>query len=241
MNDLALARYLKTCCRRLNQQQTALIEQFSLRTCGDIEVQQALGMMNVDLPGRGRAIATITPIARYRPIHQSWSWAWAASEPFPMQGHGAIALQSLAQKTGLDLFNSAEFQLPLEQVSLLLAMACSRLKASGYYRWVEGEEFVFLAVNHMALATAPLESSRTGDRLKLTPLNSSSQGGQTQLSQLVRPSPSLLGHATPTWPNQRSVEGLFIHTLIHSLCQGDLADLAQTLVGLKSLTGNSTA
>ena len=234
MNDQALACYLQTCCRRLNQQQATLINDFALRTCGAIEVQPALGAMNVDLPGRGRAIANITPIARYRPSHQEWTWAWAESPPLQLRRNGASGLQSLAKKTGLGLFAAAQFKLPLEQTSLLLAMACSGLKASGYYRSLAGEEFVFLAINQMALATAPLEYSRNGDRLRLSQLNGSSHRVQTQVSQLVRPSPSLLGETAPTpdWPSQRFIEGLFVHTL----CQGYLSDVERTLWDLKSLT-----
>lgn len=233
MNNSALARYLKTCCRRLNQQQTALIDDFGLRSCGAIEVQPHLGSMNIDLPGRGRAIANITPIARYRPSHQVWTWAWAESDPFPLHRHGATALQSLAKKTGLGLFDATQVKLPLAQTSLLLAMACSRLKAAGCYRCLEGEEFVFLAINHMALATAPLEYSSNGDRLQLAQLDSPSDRSQTQVSQLVRPSPSLLGETAPTpnWPSERFVEGLFVHTL----CQGYLSNVERSLVDLKSL------
>lgn len=244
MTEPALARYLQTCCRRLNQQQQALIDDFSLRTCAAIEVQQSLGGMTLDLPGRGRAIATVTPLARYRPSHQIWSWAWAASEPFPMASHGAIALKSLASKTGLELFETAEFQLPLEPVSLLLAMACSRLKASGYYRWPDGEEFVFLAINHLALATAPLAYDRNGDRLQLVQLNSPQPESQTQVSQLLHPLPSLWGDANSAmpleageaiaWPHQRCVEGLFVHTLY----PGHLSDLERSLTTLKCLRGN---
>lgn len=241
MNDQALARYLKTCCRRLNQQQTALINDFGLRTCGAINVQQELGSLNLDLPGRGRAIATITPIARYSPSSQAWCWTWAESEPFPLHGRSVTALQlrSLAQKTGLELFAQARLKLSCEQTSLLLAMACSSLKASGYYRWRWGDEFIFLAVNHMALATAPLKYSSNGDRLKLTQLNGADKQGLTQVSQLVQPSPSLLGHSptTPTWPSQQFIEGLFVHTL----CQNPLSELTDTLMSLKSLHGEGFA
>lgn len=233
MNDQALIRYLATCCRRLNQQQTALINDFALRTCADLEVQPGAGLLNVDLPGRGRAIANIIPIARYRPSGRTWSWAWAASEPYPLHHHGAAALQSLATKTGLELFAAPQLELSLEPTSLLLAMACSRLKASGYYRWRLGDEFIFLAINHMALATAPLEYSNQGDRLQLAQLQQRSDRSRAQVSQLVRPSPSLLGQFTPapSWPHQRSVEGLFAHML----CQVCLTDGEQALAELKAL------
>lgn len=233
MNDLTLASYIKTCCRRLNQQQTALINDFSLRTCGGLAVQPALGSMHIDVPGRGRAIATITPIARYCPNSQYWRWDWSTSESYQLHRHGAAALQSLAKTTGLDLFAVEQLKLPLEQTALLLAMACSRLKAAGYYCWRSGDEFVFLAINHMALATAPLEYSGDGDRLKLAQLDGSRKQSQAQVSQLLRPCSSLLGHCTPApvWPRQRCVEGLFVH----SFCQGSLLDLKLTLVGLKSL------
>jgi len=237
MQDPVLTRYLRTCCRRLHQQQAALVDGFSLRTCLDIEIQPASGVMSLDVPGRGRAIATVAPIARYSPASRVWRWSWSPYEPFPLQGHGAIALQSLADKTGLALFAAEQSELSLTQALLVLAVACSQLKAGGYYRWLDGETFVFLAVKHMAFATAQLEYSRDGDRLGLSSVHQQldnrrlAMEPQTQVSQLVRPSPSLLGKpsSVPAWPAQRNLEGLFAHLL----CQPQSLDFEDKAIGLR--------
>jgi len=239
MQDSVLTRYLRTCCRRLHQQQAALVDSFSLRTCRDIEIQPELGVMSLDVPGRGRAIAMVAPVARYCPASRVWRWCWSSYDPFPLQGHGAIVLQNLTDKAGLALFGVEQSELSLTQALLVLAVACSQLKAGGYYRWLDGETFVFLAVKHMAFATAQLEYSRDGDRLGLSSVSPQLDNGRlalepkTQVSQLVRPSPSLAGEASPApaWPAQRDLEGLFAHLL----CQPRSLDFEGQAIGLRQV------
>jgi hypothetical protein len=134
MSNQELDQFLAQCCERLEQRQTYLVEEFGIGQCDRFDLDLDLGTLTGHDAIGVCFRAEITPIGSYSRARRQWSWAWANPELAPPLQRRSLAVQALAEQTGLKLFQADVFESDEPLVLELTAMACQQLQAVGCYQ-----------------------------------------------------------------------------------------------------------
>lgn len=146
MTDQELDGFLAQCCQQLEQRQLYLVEEFGLGRCDrfDLNLQEGLitGYDSIGAYFR----AEVVPIGSYSRGDRQWRWAWSRPEIPSLLQQTAARLQTLAEKTGLQLFRAESFESDEALVWELTAMACRSLNAAGCYKAESGDRYLMVAL-----------------------------------------------------------------------------------------------
>ena len=146
MNDVALEQFLAHCTQQLEERQSQMVRTFQFDRCDRFAVDLEQGQLVAECQGQAIATAEVIPIATYEPNSQEWRWAWSHRELPRHRRQQAMALQCLAETTGLQLFKAAQFTADRDLVWELTAMACEQLQSQGCYRLAQEHHYIMLAL-----------------------------------------------------------------------------------------------
>lgn len=149
MNNAALDQFLAHCSQQLEARQSKMVREFQFDRCDRFAVDLEQGQLVAEHRGRAIATAQAIPIASYDPNSHDWQWAWSQPDLPDQRRQESLALQGLAEKTGLQLFQAKQFTAECDLIWELTAMACDQLQAQGCYRLTQQDQYLMLALRNL--------------------------------------------------------------------------------------------
>jgi len=135
MTDEEFDAFVSSSVSDLEAKQAALTLAWGLGTHARYLYDAPTGTLSfMDDSGRVVSTASVVPIGSYASGAGTWMWSWAnESTPEPLR-KAAVALRTLAQVTGMSVFESRMFAADPEMPWELSAMSVHQLDGLGCYR-----------------------------------------------------------------------------------------------------------